>query len=203
MGLWIKVCGITTPDDANAARLAGADAIGVNFHPASKRYCSLAEALEVRRALPPAFPVYGVFVDVPRSFIEEQLASGTINAVQLHGREPREEALGWDVPVLRAVPARDAAALRDEVGAADPYRLLVDNPAGGGSGQPVAAEALEGLDLGSTVLAGGLTPQNVAAKVRRFRPFGVDVAGGVEQAPGLKDHAKIQEFIDHARAARR
>jgi phosphoribosylanthranilate isomerase len=202
VALWIKICGVVEAGDAVAALEAGADAIGLNFHPPSKRFCSPERARAVRDALPADFPVYGVFVDRARAEIARVLASGVINAVQLHGREPEEDALGWEVPVLRAVAADRAETLADALGrAAGRYRVLIDNAAGGGSGQVVADEVLAGVPLAEAVLAGGLTPQNVAARVARYRPFGVDVAGGVEGAPGLKDRAKIREFIDHARAA--
>jgi phosphoribosylanthranilate isomerase len=200
VGVWVKICGITDPSDAVVAMKAGADAIGVNFHPPSVRYCSVDKALAVRAALPEKFPVYGVFVDRSRDQIQEMLDVGAINCVQLHGSESAAEAEGWPVAVIRAVPAGGPEALREAMAAARRYRLLVDSPSGGGSGQTIAGDALVGIALGEIVLAGGLTPQNVAAKIARYRPFGVDVAGGVESTPGAKSHDKIREFIDHARA---
>jgi phosphoribosylanthranilate isomerase len=203
----VKICGVTRVDDALAALAAGADAVGVNFWPSSKRYCEPARARALVAALPKDALVYGVFVRASRAEIEGVIRETGIGGVQLHGEEPEAEALGWSLPVLRAVAAtsRDAVAgalgaAREQAGDRDGgYRLLVDNALGGGSGLTVEPELLDGLDLSRAVLAGGLTPENVAASVSRLRPFGVDTAGGVETSPGVKDAARIEAFVREAR----
>jgi phosphoribosylanthranilate isomerase len=219
---WVKICGVTRPEDARAAFDSGANAIGINFWPRSKRYCEPACARDIVAALRPGELVYGVFVDESRERIEQVVREVGLGGVQLHGREPASAAQGWGVPVIRAIGATsrevvrealknlgqapispprggegEAASLRNR---SQSPRILVDNAAGGGSGKLVDAALLDGLDLGEAIVAGGLTPANVAATVARFRPYGVDTAGGVESAPGVKDAKRIDEFV---RAARR
>lgn len=207
MATWVKICGVTRAEDGAAAFGAGADAIGLNFWPSSKRYCEPARARELVASLPKGALAYGVFVRASRAEIEAVVRETGITGVQLHGEEPEDDALGWSLPVIRAVAARSRDALEAAVFAAGKnaaanvpgYRLLVDNAAGGGSGKTVDASLLDGVDLSNAVLAGGLTPQNVAASVARLRPFGVDTAGGVETAPGVKDAGLIEAFVREAR----
>jgi len=213
MTVWVKICGITRIEDARAALEAGADAIGINFWPRSRRYCPPSRAREIVMALPAEFLVYGVFVDTPRTQIEAIVAEAGLTGVQLHGSEDMHAALHWSLPVIRAVGAAShavaAAALQaaSDAGSAEAaargrYRVLLDNPAGGGSGRVIDPELLAGLDLSRAIVAGGLTPENVSDIVARFAPFGVDTAGGVEAAAGIKDPRLIEEFIAHARSAR-
>lgn len=207
MATWVKICGVTRAEDAEAAFGAGADAIGLNFWPSSKRYCEPARARAIVEALPKHALVFGVFVREPRAGIEAIVRETGITGVQLHGEEPEAEALGWDLPVIRAVAAKSREAVEAAVFAAGKnaasnvrgYRLLVDNAAGGGSGKTVEASLLDGIDLSNALLAGGLTPHNVAASVARLRPYGVDTAGGVESAPGVKDAALMEAFVREAR----
>jgi phosphoribosylanthranilate isomerase len=216
---WVKICGITRIEDARAAFDSGADAIGINFWPASKRYCEPSRARDIVAGLSPGALVYGVFLGASRDEIAAIVRDVGLTGVQLHGGEPAGEAEGWDIPVIRAVAAttRDAVIAALEMRASrEPAsgeiqtlrpgrigacpRILLDNAAGGGSGVAVDAALLDGIDLGEAILAGGLTPENVAASVARFRPFGVDTAGGVESAPGIKDARKIEAFVREARA---
>jgi phosphoribosylanthranilate isomerase len=202
VAVWVKICGITRAEDAEAAVAAGASAIGVNFHPGSRRYCAPERAREIVARVAGAVPVYGVFVDRSRADMTDVIRATGITAVQLHGSEPEELAHGWELAVLRAVGTDSADRVREVLAecrrAGGAWRALFDNAAGGGSGERVQAHVWEGIDLGDAVLAGGLTPENVAAIVRRFEPFGVDTAGGVEISPGVKDHARIAEFIANA-----
>jgi phosphoribosylanthranilate isomerase len=219
---WVKICGVTRLEDARAAFDSGADAIGINFWPGSKRYCEPARAREIVAKLAAGELVYGVFVDETRERIAELVREVGLGGVQLHGSEAAEEAEGWGVPVIRAVAAttseRIAEVLRNRGQApisaqasadratslpqnrSQSPRILIDNAAGGGSGKIVDAALLEGVDLGEAIVAGGLTPANVAATVARLRPFGVDTAGGVESAPGIKDARLIDAFARAARA---
>jgi len=183
---------------------AGTDALGLNFHPPSRRFVSIEKAREIVRALPEGFPTYAVVVDLSRAKIEEILRETGVSGVQFHGAEGPAQVEGWDVPVIRAVPANSQAAVLAELDRSESRdsgaRLLVDSAAGGGSGVLVDPDLLEGCDLSAAVLAGGLTPGNVAAIVRRFRPFGVDCAGGVESEPGIKDPHLTREFIGNAKS---
>ncbi len=201
MALWVKICGVKSAEDALAAVEAGADAVGINFYEPSVRYCRPDAARGIVESLPEDFPVYGVFVRRGRAAIERTVAETGISGVKLHGDEPATEALGWSLPVIRAVRGTDSHSVRAAMAECTGYRLLVDSAAGGGSGKTVVESVLGELSLAESVLAGGLTPENVAVIVRRHRPFGVDTAGGVESAPGVKDARLIEEFVRNARSA--
>ncbi|HYC56039.1 MAG TPA: phosphoribosylanthranilate isomerase [Candidatus Binatia bacterium] len=199
---WVKICGITRVEDAVAAFDAGADAIGINFCSWSRRCCQPEQARAIVDALPERARVYGVFGRTTREHIERVVREVGLTGVQLHGEEPAEDARGWTLPVLRAVGAASRSAISDALTEAHDHRVLVDNAAGGGSGKLIDPSILEGLDLSQAILAGGLTPANVAAIVARLSPFGVDTAGGVETAPGVKDARLIAAFVDNARPRR-
>jgi phosphoribosylanthranilate isomerase len=210
MTLWVKICGITRPEDARAAFDAGADAIGINFWSGSRRFCPPADAREIVSALGEGELAFGVFVRPDRDEVRRALDEIGITGLQFHGGETTDEIRGWNVPTIRAVAAvtrqdvveavrqRDSLLEQQGIG----YRLMIDHGSGGGSGRPIDESLLEGVDLGQTVIAGGLTPENVADRVARFRPFGVDTAGGVESAPGIKSAEAIEAFVRRAREPR-
>ncbi len=210
MRLWVKICGVRGADTARACVQAGADAIGVNFYEKSVRHATLEQAAEVVDALPEDFPVYGVFVDTPRKEIEGVIGVTGIRGLQFHGSESLTDVLEWDLPVIfarRVIEPFDdnlREVLSDPARYRDKLRVLLDGPGGGGGGCRFDAGILarNGYeDLSECIVAGGLTAANVAAAVHDLRPFGVDTAGGVETAPGMKDAGLIREFVDHARIA--
>ncbi len=211
-----KICGITTVEDALVCVEAGADAIGLNFYPKSKRYISPEQATAVADAVRGSLMVAGVFVNetVPR--IEETASLLSLDVVQLHGDEPPSLVAQLSGrPILRArrldehglpAVADDLAACR--VAGRTPDALLLDSAAAGhygGTGETLAWPALQGYQklLGQTplVLAGGLTADNVAQAIAVVGPAGVDVASGVEQRAGLKDAEKVRQFVAAAHAA--
>lgn len=200
MRTWVKICGITRVVDALACVEAGVDAIGLNFCDASPRLCSLPQAVAVTAAVAAAVPVYGVFAGADRGHISEVVDRTGISGLQFHGGEDAQELRGWDLPVIRAV----SVSLREDIVAllAQPkdYRLLIDSPLGGGSGERFDDEVVSGLDLSQTIVAGGLTPANVTDVVAALRPGGVDTASGVEREPGIKDPQRIREFVSNARS---
>jgi phosphoribosylanthranilate isomerase len=204
----VKICGVTRVEDARHAHGAGADFLGVNFWAGSPRVVSVERARAIRDAVPAASLV-GVFVDAPRDEVERTAEAVGLALLQFHGDEPAAYCRGWTRPVIKAVrvPA-GASATALAAPFADVAYVLVDAAVAGrpgGTGVRVAGEALEELSaagLGARLfLAGGLTPENVAEAVRRVRPFAVDVASGVEQGPGVKDHGKIDRFIRNAKGA--
>jgi phosphoribosylanthranilate isomerase len=199
MATWVKICGVTRLEDARAAFDSGADAIGLNFWTGSRRFCEPERAREIVAKLHAGGLVFGVFVDETRERIAELVRQVGLGGVQLHGSEPASAADGWEVPVIRAVAATSrevvVEALRTRAA-----RVLIDHAAGGGSGKVVDAALLEGIDLSDAIVAGGLTAGNVAATVARLRPYGVDTAGGVESAPGIKDARQIEAFVRAARS---
>jgi phosphoribosylanthranilate isomerase len=199
----VKICGITRLEDGLAAARLGADWLGFNFWPRSRRYLSPQVAASIIAALPPGVLPVGVFVDpTPEELFAAIRVSG-VRAVQLHGDETPELCAAVKVPVVKGIRVRDSHALA-ALAAYEVSAFLLDSatPGYGGSGTPfdwsLAAEAAASVPLW---LAGGLTPYNVAEAVRRVCPRGVDVASGVESAPGVKDLARVEAFIRNAKAA--
>lgn len=201
----IKICGITTEEDALFAASLGAWALGLNFAEGSPRCLTLERAAEIADVIPRRVRRVGVFVNAERRFIENAARHCSLDVVQLHGDEPPEACLGWGgCEVIKALPLRmaeDAAALKNF----HVFYHLVDSRGDGrygGTGKTVdwslAARAASTFRL---ILAGGLTPENVSEAVRRVRPFAVDVASGVESSPGIKDPYKMEKFFRAARAA--
>jgi len=202
----IKICGLTRAEDAATAVAAGADALGVVLAP-SKRQVTLDQAAAVFADVPPLVARVGVFVDAQADAVWEAVARLGLTAVQFHGDEAPETCAAAPVPVIKALrvgPGFDAADVGRYRGAV--AALLLDTYVPGeqgGTGMTFDWDRVAGLlprDI-PVVLAGGLGPDNVAEAVRTLRPYAVDVSSGVEQAPGVKDHARVAAFCDAVRAA--
>lgn len=204
----VKICGVTLVEDALAACEAGADMIGLNFYPASPRAVNLAQAARIRAAVGKRAVVVGVFVNPVREFVAEALAMLDLDLLQIYSdRDPGLHA-GWPVGVIR--PLSSSAALPPDLGerqretALGPADLILidayDPRRYGGTGNALPLAALAGRDLSRCLVAGGLRPETVAA-VAALSPYGVDVASGVERAPGRKDHQLIRSFIRNAKSA--
>ncbi len=196
----IKICGITRIEDAAAAVASGADAIGLIFYAGSRRAVTAEAARAIVASLPPLVPAVGVFVNEDLAVIRALKAEVGLAAVQLHGDETPADAARLPAPVIKAFRALPA-----DLAAWPVAGYMADGAAPGHyGGTGVAAEdpLLAVLaPTGRMILAGGLTPETVAERVRRWRPAAVDVASGVESAPGIKDVAKIQAFVAAARGA--
>jgi len=215
----VKVCGITTIDDARLAAAAGADAIGLNFYRESPRFVSPEQAAAIAKATPEGVLKVGVFVNADTPTILRAWETVGFDLVQLHGDETPELVAELGVkgcpPVVRAfrLDRRGLAALRQTIEACrrlgnPPVAVLVDAlvpGAYGGTGQPadwsLLAERGPEDDFPPLVLAGGLAPENVAEAIAQVRPHGVDVASGVESSRGHKDAARVRAFVEAARAA--
>jgi phosphoribosylanthranilate isomerase len=197
--MFVKICGLTTEADAAHAAASGATALGVVFAPASPRCVTADTARDIVRAVPAGVPVVGVFVDAPLEEIVATVAHTGIRYVQLHGDEPESYAAALKMPLLRATGVD--VSLEEWPGAT----LLLDavsTAARGGTGRRVDwVQAAAIARRRKTVLAGGLTPDNVAEAIATVRPFGVDVSSGVEASPGRKDPDKVSRFVDAARTA--
>ena len=206
MSTEIKICGLTSLDDAKAAMDSGADYLGFVLYPVSPRAVKLESLPGLLNALPSARAV-AVVVNMDRRSIEWLLARCALHAVQFHGDEDPAVGRGLDVRVWRAVSFRNGAWEPDPGIWDCAARLVVDASAPkryGGSGELADWDAAARLAASrETMLAGGLNPGNVAAAVRAVRPIGVDVAGGVESAPGRKDHAAVRRFIEAVRREER
>ena len=195
----VKVCGITTPADASLAADAGVDAIGLNFYPRSPRAVSTDQAVVIRGVLPPEVAVVGVFVDPPEATVREALGAARLDVLQFHGNESPAFCRQFDAPYVKAAgvgPGFDFDTWERVY--ADARALMLDaslQGRSGGTGVPFdwTLWPRSGRLL---VLAGGLTPDNVATAIRRTRPFAVDVASGVEGATkGRKDPARLRGFV--------
>ena len=201
--LFIKVCGITRLTDALHAVEQGATALGFIFWPRSPRNVSPQRAAEIIAELPSSITTVGVFVNEPIDAIRAMAAQTRITAVQLHGDEPPAYAAALAWPLIRAVALDEVEAACDAWSA--PTALLLDtiDPVRrGGTGVPVDWGRAAGVARRRRlVLAGGLTPENVADAIRAVRPYGVDVSSGVESAPGVKDFEKVSRFVANAHRA--
>ncbi|MFL5243293.1 MAG: phosphoribosylanthranilate isomerase [Gemmataceae bacterium] len=208
----IKICGITNAADGLAAARLGADAIGLNFFPASPRYIDLAKAQAILRELPPFLAVAGVFVNEPLSdMVGKGNQLGRLSIIQWHGTS---QAPGSSHPfrLISAFSVRDRSDLdridsyldacrqREMV----PDALMFDayDPVQfGGTGHIAPWGLLSDYRPGlPVILAGGLTADNVVEAIRIVQPYAVDVATGVESRPGIKDHGKIARFIERVRS---
>jgi phosphoribosylanthranilate isomerase len=202
----IKICGITRWEDAQLSVELGAAALGFNFYPRSPRYIDPAMARMMILKLPPLVTAVGIFADETN---DEAVAGAAIaarvNVVQLHGpRLPRLDGALRGFPRIRAITVKEgfrAEALRDLEG--DAFLLdAFDAKLLGGTGKPFNWElARESRRFGTIILAGGLTPENVGQAIRKVRPFAVDVASGVEDAPGIKNVGKLRSFFQEVKRA--
>jgi phosphoribosylanthranilate isomerase len=201
--LIVKICGVTSPEDAELAVGAGADAIGVNLWPGSKRYVADARAAEILAVLPAGIIKVGVFVNASPAQVAERKALLGLDKVQLHGNEqPRSFESIDGSGIIRAVRVQAEGTFSSEA-AWKPGLWLYDSYAVGYGGTGVQApwELITRLGQRPFLLAGGLTPDNVGAGIAATNPDGVDVASGVESAPGRKDAVRLRRFVEAARAA--
>lgn len=201
----VKICGLKRPEDAAAAVAAGADALGFNFWPGTARYIKPARAARIVANVPPSVLTVGVFVDEEPEQVLAIAEQTGIMALQLHGHESPEylDRLGAYLKIKALKVGED---FRPEELSRYPTAnlfLLEGVVAGmvGGTGRTFDwSVAVKAKEYGKIILAGGLTPENVAEAVRRVRPWGVDVASGVESEPGKKDPRLIRWFIQAARS---
>jgi phosphoribosylanthranilate isomerase len=211
----VKICGITSPEDAALAAAAGADAIGLNFYPPSPRFVDPQRARLIVAALPPQIVKVGLFVNAGQGEVCRTCEALGLDLVQLHGDEPPEylrQITGR--PVMRAFrigreglgPTRQYLAQCRHLGCA-PRLVLLDSRvegAYGGSGQSADWSVLSSYVRDETaplVLAGGLSATNVAAAIAAVHPWAVDTASGVETSPGKKSAELVRRFVIHARQA--
>jgi len=203
----IKICGITNVQDAHVAVDLGTDALGFIFVPDTPRYIEPQDAVQVISKLPPFITKVGVFADESPQVISQIIQTCGLNAIQLHGSETPEycdniRACGR-VTTIKSFRVKD----RHSLSPIPEYRVsayLLDTYVKGkkgGTGETFNWDlAIEAKKYGRIIIAGGLTPGNVAEAIRRVQPYAVDVGSGVEAIPGKKDHAKIKAFIENVRS---
>jgi phosphoribosylanthranilate isomerase len=195
----VKICGITRPEDAQAAIKCGADALGLVFYPPSPRAVTIDQAREIVAGLAPYVTVVGLFVNEKREKIDEVLSKVRIDLLQFHGDEAYEECIGYSRPYTKAIRMREGVDLIAEMNRyshaegllLDTYRKGIP----GGTGESFNWELIPPEIADSVILAGGLTPENVEQAIKQVQPYAVDVSGGVEKEKGIKDHEKIAEFM--------
>jgi phosphoribosylanthranilate isomerase len=203
----VKVCGVRSPEIAEAAVAAGADWVGVILEPRSPRYADGAAVEAVRSALGGRADLVGVMVEPPADRCRELAHRLHLDAVQLHGRVEPALAADLDVTIIRAINPADPHAAFTTDWWPDCLLLLDSAPpsAGalpGGTGVPVDLDtAAEVAAHRRIILAGGLTPESVGAAIARVRPHGVDASSGLESSPGVKDPGRVRDFVVAAREA--
>lgn len=203
-----KICGITSIADALMVSAAGVDAIGLVFYPKSKRNVEIALAAEICRAVPPFVTTVGLFLDAEPDFVREVLASVPLDVLQFHGSESPEYCRQFPRPYMKAVGMKGLAASGGFAAYADCYPdaqgFLVDSHApgaAGGTGETFDWTQVPQDYAKPVILAGGLTPENVAEAIRTSRVYAVDVSSGVESAPGIKDPDKARIFMSEVQQA--
>ena len=185
------------------AEKAGADALGLVFYPHSSRAVELDQALALARVVGPFTTLVGLFVDAGKADIKRALNRVPLQLLQFHGQEPADACEGFGLPYIKAIRMRPELDLKAAMAAhpraagflLDAYRK--GQP--GGTGETFDWARVPRESEKPIILAGGLTPDNVAAALRTIQPYALDVSGGVESAPGRKDPSKVQQFIDNAR----
>ena len=202
MTVKVKICGVTRQEDAELAIGFGADIIGLNFYPLSPRSLTLEQARAIRLVISNRCEVVGVFVNAARSYVEHRVHELDLDYLQFHGDEDDDALLGWPLKVIRALRLeRVVSADAIERCKADYVLLDTWHPQlFGGTGRARSLDGLGGLPLGRVILSGGLGPENVA-RAAALCPYAVDVASGIESAPGIKDPAKLRSFILNAKSA--
>ena len=206
----IKICGVTTPDDVRMVADAGADAVGLNFYSKSSRYLEPHAAIALLRAFPAFVAPIGVFVETPIRQATALAFQLGLRGLQTYTDRPLADDVFpfSSIPAFRVKNAESLAAVKQfvERSAHKPAAVLIDSYVAGemgGTGHKAPWHLLAGFDPGvPIILAGGLTPENVAEAIQVVQPWGVDVASGVEFTPGKKDAAKVRAFVKNVREAR-
>jgi phosphoribosylanthranilate isomerase len=196
---FVKICGITRGEDAQAAVSAGANALGFVFWSKSPRRVDVDTARRIVSTLPPSILAVGVFVDQPAEEVNEIASRVDLGAIQLHGAEDVSYLKMMRRPVVKALAVgTDTPPVLNKWPDAVTVLLDVHDPVKkGGTGRTidwVAAAAL--AEQRRVILAGGLTPENVRDAVTRVRPWGIDVSSGVESEPGIKDHGRLKGLFE-------
>lgn len=203
MSVRVKICGITNREDAEAALAAGADALGFILFSGSKRFISIEDAIRIVDGLPPFVTTVAVTVNAVKEFTNlgwrKQLKN--FGVAQLHGEESPQhvKAVSKYLPVIKVFPADVAQKITPA--SYDVSAFMLDTPSAehGGTGRvfdwTLATEFKKRIGSKPLVLAGGLSPENVAKAIATVQPYAVDVVSGVEASPGRKDHAKLRDFI--------
>ncbi|MCW8887142.1 MAG: phosphoribosylanthranilate isomerase [Motiliproteus sp.] len=201
----VKICGITRPEDATAVVDAGADAIGLVFYDPSPRAVTIEQAVAICHAVPAFVTVTALFVNAAEQVVNQVIDRVGVDLLQFHGNEPPDYCQQFSRPYMKALRVKPGLNISEQAERyQDAKALLLDayRPGvPGGTGETFDWQLIPEDLSKPVILAGGLTPQNVATAVRQVRPFGVDVSGGVEAAKGIKDSQLVTQFINEVSCA--
>lgn len=196
----VKICGITSVEDALIAVEHGCDAIGLVFYAPSPRYVSPQKAAEIVAAIPPFVSAVGLFVNATDAELKSILSKVSLDCLQFHGDESPEQCRAYGMHYMKAIRVNsDTNLLQYEIDFYDAKALLVDafvEGLVGGTGQSFDWTLIPKTLTKPIILAGGLTADNVESAIMQVKPYAVDVSGGVEKSKGLKDAAKIAAFMN-------
>ncbi len=199
----VKICGITSVEDAQAAAAAGADALGLVFFAASKRCVSISQAVDIRKKLPAFVTLVGLFVDEIASEVKKVQASVGLDLIQYHGGESTDYCDQIELPYIKAVKAKNENSVLDCVRQyPNATAILVDSYVkgqAGGTGESFNWNLVPQSVAGQIILAGGLDSDNVGPAITKLKPYAVDVSSGVEQSPGIKSGKMLVNFIESVR----
>ena len=202
----VKICGVTQEKDAVNIARAGADALGFVFFKPSPRYISPEQAAAIIKALPPFVTSVGLFVDADHAFVEEVLKQAPLNMLQFHGNETEAQCSAFGIPYIKSLRMEEGLSVVDAISnypscsgiLLDTY--VANTP--GGTGQTFDWSRVPREAEKPIILAGGLTPDNVAQAISVTSPWAVDVSGGVEKAKGIKDLTLVHRFLEGAKRAK-
>jgi phosphoribosylanthranilate isomerase len=200
---WIKVCGVTRVGDAIAAAELGVDAVGLIFTPVSSRCVDVETAAQIVGALPHSVLSVGLFMDQTAAEVDAVLRRVPLVTLQFHGSETRQFMTNFGRPVIKALRLGSTQAI-DEARSYPASMTVLFDSTDPGSGGRIDTDLLDAVGpdlLGGSYLAGGLDPGNVGQIVSIYRPGGVDVASGLETSPGVKDRARMEDFVTAVREA--
>jgi phosphoribosylanthranilate isomerase len=201
----VKICGITTADDARLCIEAGADALGFIFVEKTPRFVTPPQARAIIATLPPLVTPVGIFWDHAPGHVKAVAEECGLAALQFHGEEAPEDLAQYRLPVIKTIKV-DGPAVLERIARYQVAAFLLDSPARWSEGEtrtPISWDVARAATAAGhrIVLAAGLTPDNVAEAVRRARPYAVDVNSGVEARPGTKDLDKVRRFVAAAKGA--
>jgi len=206
MKIRVKICGITSIEDAQKVSHAGVDAIGLVFYEKSPRNVSISQALEICTSLPPFVTTVALFLNASTEFVDSVLASVPIDLLQFHGSESPEYCASFNHPYIKVIGMKDIADIAQFDAIAKQYPdakgFLVDSHAAGKAGGTGETFEWENTPLNyekPIILAGGLTPENIAKAIRQAPVYGYDLSSGVESQPGRKDKQKVVHLMNEVK----
>jgi len=202
----VKICGLTTIDDIVNAVTSGADALGFNMFPASPRFVPEGQLSKLSKSVPPFISKVGLFVNADTSKVEALAAKAKFDLLQFHGDESDDYCVQFGLPFIKVIRLSPDMSLGEEIEKfPNSHGILVDahdEVLFGGTGKILDWSSLLEIDR-PLILAGGLTPKNVATAISQVKPFAVDVSSGVEVSKGVKNLKKIRDFMVAVRNADR